>query len=33
VMMQTTQAVVLGQMSPAGGVADLKRRVAPLLAG
>ncbi len=33
VMMQTTQAVVIGQMSPANGVAELKRRVAPLLAG
>jgi multiple sugar transport system substrate-binding protein len=33
VMMQTTQAVVIGQLSPADGVAELRRRTAPLLAG
>ena len=31
VMMQTTQAVTLGQMSPEAGVAELKRRIGPLL--
>jgi hypothetical protein len=30
-MMQTTQAVTLGQMSPEAGVAELKRRIGPLL--
>lgn len=33
IMMQTGQAVAIGRMSPAEGVADLKRRVAPLLRG
>jgi multiple sugar transport system substrate-binding protein len=32
-MMQTTQAVVIGQMTPEAGVAELKRRDGPLLAG
>jgi len=31
--MQTTQGVVIGQMTPPDGVAELRRRVAPLLAG
>jgi multiple sugar transport system substrate-binding protein len=31
VMIQTVQAVVIGRMSPAEGVAELKRRVGPLL--
>jgi multiple sugar transport system substrate-binding protein len=33
IMMQTVQATVIGRMTPAEGVADLKRRVAPLLRG
>lgn len=32
-MMQTTQGVVIGQMTPEAGVEELKRRVAPLLKG
>ncbi len=31
IMMQTTQGVVVGQMTPEAGVAELKRRIAPLL--
>jgi len=32
-MMQTTQAVTIGQMTPEAGIAELKRRIAPLVKG